>query len=337
MYVVSTGTDEVIEVMLEGKKVMGEQSFWRPEPNGVKDDVFHINCIYEWQGDLVVSGFGKKTGSEEWNSARNGFIYNISKNETVVSGIEHPHSFAVVDDKLAYCASRERKLCFTSDKRTVEFPGYARGLCVVDNKIFVGTSASRKKSKSTGKLNKSLGIDGGECTVSRINADTLQIEQTISLRKFAEEIYEFLPLAGTTKWPAIAHREFLPLEEDWKVQVGKAVAEIRKAVPAGATFILADDNEWQGMSEEMLADYNRLFFMERDGCYYGSPADDATAQRELEAMMQEQQARCFVLGWPSFWWLDYYKEFGAFLRDQFPCVWESNRVIIFDLKKEAEA
>lgn len=332
LYVVSTGSDEVIEVQLEGARVQGEKVFWRPEPDGMKEDVFHINCIHEWQADLVVSGFGKKAVNEEWNSARNGFICNINKNETLVSGIEHPNSFVVLRNSLAYCASRERKLCFTNDERTVMLPGYARGLCAIGDKIFVGTSAGRKKSKSTGRQNKSLGIDGGDCTVSRINGETLEIEQTVSLRKYAEEIYEFLPLEGASQWP-IMHREFLSLEEDWKVQVEKAIAEIKKTIPAGESFILADDNEWQDITEENLNDYHRLFFMERDGCYYGSPPNDATALQELRAMIREQQARYFVIGWPSFWWLDHYTEFGTYLRKKFQCARENNRIIIFNLRR----
>jgi hypothetical protein len=194
LYVVSTGTDEVIKLILEGAQVVDEHIYWRPEPDITREDVNHINCIYEWQGNLIISGFGKKIENEEWNAARNGFIYNISQNKSIVSGIEHPHSFAVAGNKLLYCESRKRRLAVVDDDRTITLPGYARGLCRMNNKLYVGTSASRKVSKSSGKLNKSLGVDGGDCTISRINYDTFQIEKTVSLRKYAEEIYEFYQL-----------------------------------------------------------------------------------------------------------------------------------------------
>ncbi len=47
LYIVSTGTDEVIEVELVGASVHAEKVFWHPEPEGVREDVFHINCIFE--------------------------------------------------------------------------------------------------------------------------------------------------------------------------------------------------------------------------------------------------------------------------------------------------
>ena len=62
LLVVSTGTDEVIEVKLRGAEVLAETVFWRPEPTAPRKDIHHLNAIYGWQGDLLVSGFGKKTG-----------------------------------------------------------------------------------------------------------------------------------------------------------------------------------------------------------------------------------------------------------------------------------
>ncbi len=208
---------------------------------------------------MIVSCFGKKTETEEWNSARNGFLHNISQNEKIVSNIEHPHSFAVVNDKLVYCESRKKQACFVNDNNTITLPGYARGLCIAGDKLFAGTSASSKVSKSTGKLIKplGLGIEGGDCTVSRINPNTVQIEKTVSLRKYAEEIYEFLPVEQTANWPIYEHDNFYALDEAWEWQYQKALHELKEAVPEGETLILVEDNVW---NHNVSFNFRRLFF-----------------------------------------------------------------------------
>ncbi|HZH66195.1 MAG TPA: DUF4915 domain-containing protein [Flavisolibacter sp.] len=331
LYVVSTGTDEVIEVKLERATVVAEKFFWRPEPEGVREDVFHINCIYEWQGDLVISGFGKKTENEEWNSARNGFIFNISQNKTIVSGIEHPHSFAGADGRLAYCESRKRQLCFVNDKDTITLPGYARGLCIAGDKLFAGTSASRKKSKSTGKLNKSLGIDGGECSISQINLRTPEIEKTVNLRKYGEEIYELLPVEGTADWPVYNHDNFYPFDEAWEQQYQRAVQELKEVIAEGETLILVDDNVWD--ANAVLSTFRRLHFLDRAGTFWGTPSDCDMAIKELETMRLEQKAKFIAFGWPSFWWFDHYKDFYSYLSKSYRCILDNDHVVVFNLNE----
>ncbi|HEX5113208.1 MAG TPA: hypothetical protein VFV79_10190, partial [Saprospiraceae bacterium] len=81
LLVVSTGTDELVEIKLEGAEVLSEKTIWRPESHGELKDIHHLNSICYWHGDFLISGFGKKEVANDWNSARNGFIYNISKNQ----------------------------------------------------------------------------------------------------------------------------------------------------------------------------------------------------------------------------------------------------------------
>ncbi len=39
-----------------------------------------------------------------------------------------------------------------------------------------------------------------------------------------------------------------------------------------------------------------------------------------------------ALGWPSFWWLEYYAGFHENLRSRFPCLPRAERVVAFDLR-----
>src|SRR5207253_3546036 len=61
LYAVSTGTDEVLELRLRDGRVVAEAPFWRPEPDGPREDVHHLNAVACWSGGLVVTGFGKKS------------------------------------------------------------------------------------------------------------------------------------------------------------------------------------------------------------------------------------------------------------------------------------
>lgn len=119
----------------------------------------------------------------------------------------------------------------------------------------------------------------------------------------------------------------------------KAVAEMRQLVltaqdlaaviPPGDRFILVDDDAVRG---ELAVGSRAIPFLERDGQYWGPPADDMTAIQELERL-RGAGAAFIVFAWPSFWWLDYYSGFHEYLRSRFPCLPRTDRVVVFDLRR----
>jgi hypothetical protein len=72
-------------------------------------------------------------------------------------------------------------------------------------------------------------------------------------------------------------------------------------------------------------------FLERDGQYFGDPADSETAIRELERMRSDGASH-IVFAWRMFWWLDYYKGFRDHLQAHFRTVLDDRHVIIFELR-----
>jgi hypothetical protein len=72
-------------------------------------------------------------------------------------------------------------------------------------------------------------------------------------------------------------------------------------------------------------------FLERDGQYWGPPADSATAIREFERL-RRTGAGFIAFTWTAFWWLDYYAGFHAHLRDKYACLLENERLVVFDLR-----
>ncbi len=102
--------------------------------------------------------------------------------------------------------------------------------------------------------------------------------------------------------------------------------EINELVPLKDSFILVDD-----FGVEILPGRKGSPFLERDGVYWGKPANDDEAIRELQRMRQTGSA-FVIITWHSFWWLDYYVRFYQYLRSNFRSVRENDCVIAFDLR-----
>ena len=118
-------------------------------------------------------------------------------------------------------------------------------------------------------------------------------------------------------------------------RVGAASLEILSIVSDGENFILVDDGLWGDGRAGTPAVTGReaIPFLERNGAFYGRPADDATAISELERLRSERRPAFAIIVWLAFWWLDYYTGLADYLRESFPCVLANERLIAFDLRR----
>jgi SAM-dependent methyltransferase len=108
-----------------------------------------------------------------------------------------------------------------------------------------------------------------------------------------------------------------------------AMEEIAGLIQPGEKFILVDQDEWL---QKAPPQRQAIPFLERDGIYWGPPADDAVAINECERL-RKAGAHYIVFGWPAFWWLDHYASFHRQLRNQWTCHLQNERVIIFRFQK----
>lgn len=110
----------------------------------------------------------------------------------------------------------------------------------------------------------------------------------------------------------------------WSQKLKATWADLDRLIPTDSLFILVDECQ--------LEPGDRLFlpFMEKQGAYWGPPTDDTTAIAELERM-RRGGAKFMAFAWPAFWWLDHYDKFQEYLRSQFPCILENERLVIFEL------
>jgi glycosyltransferase involved in cell wall biosynthesis len=120
------------------------------------------------------------------------------------------------------------------------------------------------------------------------------------------------------------------LELSWFHRLKRASDTIAGIIPADAAFILADEDQWDAGS--IVAGRRRWQFLERDGVYWGAPADDAQAIRELERL-RGLGAGFIVFASPAFWWLDHYSGLRRLLEEDFGCVHRDELIAVFDLRK----
>ena len=118
LYAISTGTDEVLKLEMQGPEVISETVIWRLERERPRSDMHHLNAICARNGDLLVSGFGKRSGTM-WTSASDGFIFNVTHGEKLAGGVNNPHSLALVGDTVVYCESKTRTVRLELAKREV--------------------------------------------------------------------------------------------------------------------------------------------------------------------------------------------------------------------------
>ncbi len=208
LYVVSTGTDQVVRVELDGPRVVGEEVVWQPEGHE-PDDLHHLNAIHPFHGNLLLSGFGKKS-AERWSSAHDGFVLDLRTGERLAGGLRHPHSLFETEGRLFLCESGKSTVRVLGENRASTVPGYLRGLCRLGDVLFVGTSRGRTTSKSDPTLTNrgDPGALAGRCSIVALSLGDLAIRETIDLDDLAWEIYDLLPVDGTDEWPVLADLEW---------------------------------------------------------------------------------------------------------------------------------
>jgi predicted O-methyltransferase YrrM len=127
---------------------------------------------------------------------------------------------------------------------------------------------------------------------------------------------------------AIIIRERIPASELWNRRLRLCKQDLEALIPPEDAFILVDQNV---ASDKLGRNGRAIPFLERYGEYFGPPADDATAIREVERL-RHSKAAFIAFVWPAFWWLQYYLAFNHHLRDSFRCVLENDRMVVFDLR-----
>jgi glycosyltransferase involved in cell wall biosynthesis len=97
-------------------------------------------------------------------------------------------------------------------------------------------------------------------------------------------------------------------------RIRTTVAEIEQVVPAGGTFVLVDDGDWeQGHLENRELMPGRSAVRLFDGAALGEPPPEAALLAEIQRLAAAG-ATHVVFVWPGSWWLQHYPGFETYLR-----------------------
>ncbi len=142
------------------------------------------------------------------------------------------------------------------------------------------------------------------------------------LLKAVERIREFV---GSVAPEKVAAEE--AATNAWCRAQAQVHAVLAQLIPSEASYLLVDDDQFR----HQLNAPNAIPFLQKDGAYWGPPADDAQAIWELERL-RKAQSSFIVFALPAFWWIDHYSGFLAHLRTNFRCVWDDENLLVFDLR-----
>jgi len=158
-----------------------------------ESDSRHLNCIEIINNEILFSCFGDFTKNEEWKNykgKRKGFIGYLNEkfnNNLLIGSLDEPHSIVKDGKNIYICNSflSELKIYNLEFKniKNIKLTGYLRGIAIINNIIFVGSSRSRN--------NQSL-INQTSAKIIAIDKNNYKIISSIFLP--SQEIYEIQPL-----------------------------------------------------------------------------------------------------------------------------------------------
>lgn len=150
-----------------------------------ENDSAHLNSVTLYQGHLLASVFGRFQRHREYKDGTRGRgeVVDIKTGQTFISGLSQPHSLTVVDDLLYLCSSEDREVRVYRGQELlhkIPVPGYARGLAVTTENVYVGLSLSRNAPITEQRAS--------GATIAVIDKNTLQLTESLQLS--AHEIYD---------------------------------------------------------------------------------------------------------------------------------------------------
>ncbi len=175
-------------------------------------------------------------------------------------------------------------------------------------------------------------VDGGFVVVDdyfAYDGCAIAVHEFLGSRRLAHRIESIVGDWGGCDYPFSARFRKGEMNPKWERQAYLVDQDIASLIRPGEAFILVDELQ---LATRLGVARRALPFLERDGQYWGRPADDTAAIHELERMRQAG-ARMMIFTWPAFWWLEAYPGLHTFLRAHFPCPLENERLIAFDLQQ----
>jgi len=142
VFLVGTSGNEIIKLDGSG----GELQRW-VLPGDM--DSLHINCLAMWNGRIIFSAFGGFTENYGYKgkTEKSGFVQDLFTGQRLITGLSQPHSLVPIGQNLLLANSESKQLLEYGPSgdliRALTLEGYTRGICVVNDIVYVGLSCSR--------------------------------------------------------------------------------------------------------------------------------------------------------------------------------------------------
>ena len=111
----------------------------------------------------------------------------------------------------------------------------------------------------------------------------------------------------------------------WVLRLSTSLRELDELIPAGEPFLFLDEAQW---ALPRTPQCDAIPFPERDGLYWGLPADAEAAIMELDRARADG-VHHLVFAWQTFWWLDHYAAFARHVADNYRCLLDNDRVKVW--------
>lgn len=206
LYLVSTGTNEVIILKLNGSEA---KRYAYPGGN----DSWHINCLGIWDDRVVVSAFGEFDGyrSYKGKTSKQGFILDLESNTKLWEGLSQPHTPIQYRGNYYICNSEEMQVLVkeqdSSITHCIQLDGYTRGIAFSDKFMYVGLSESRNKTDITRH---------GQSRIVALDIKTREIHGQVFLP--FNEIYDIRRIENLSVVPAIFQLADIDTLHEWSAQ-----------------------------------------------------------------------------------------------------------------------
>jgi GT2 family glycosyltransferase len=201
LYALSTGTDELVELKLQGAERLTTTCIWRPDPDGARGPIHRLTSLAVRDGEILVAGLGKQASGDGAPESE-GFIFSVTQNQQIVSGLDQPTAITDAAGRVLYGASSTQVIRAVGGGASRNLGGYPHALCTVESDLVIGTSSLASDGGPSGGAT-------GRCSVTFASSDALEILRSVDLGGYGSGIAALLPVDGTTAWPLIA-------DADWR-------------------------------------------------------------------------------------------------------------------------
>ena len=172
---------------------------WRPKfiSQLASEDRCHLNGLAVWDGKpKFVTAMAETDTARGWrpNKSKTGCLIDIESNETVARGFAMPHSPRVHGGHVFLLDSgRGSLVCVNPSDGThqtvARFPGFTRGLTIVDRYAFVGLSKIRETS-TFGGVPIAENRERLKCGVGIVNLQTGEFAGQFEFKTGVDEIFD---------------------------------------------------------------------------------------------------------------------------------------------------